>query len=410
MTIGVSGPVNLHILDWDLAGTELPPTNAFPLTSHFINALLKRGFKVVAYTNSTEIEEPMVLESGNLKVCISRQRSQPGRRFFLFEVEDLRKMMEAHPADFISAFWSYEFAWAALKTGKPMAVSLHDVAFQILLNIPDMFRLVRWVMNTIVVSKASHLIANSSYTFDQLCKSTQAKTRTIDNFYTSDLEDSLPYPLIKGNYLATAVQGFTRRKNVSTALHAFAKIRATHPDVEYHLIGVDMEEGGLAHQYARDNGIADGVRFLGPMPFEQVYQHIARARILLHPSREESFGMVPLEAMVAGTPVVGGKDSGFIPYLLDFGNTGLLCDINSPDDMAVAVNKLLDDPSLADSLVERARTFARENYSEDVIIAKHLAYYSEILGRPVKPGAPVAFEKADACQRDNLSTSSQVQD
>jgi len=385
MTIGVAGPVDLQILDWDLKSTDLPPTNAFPLTSHFINALLKRGFKVIAYTNSAAIAEPIVLESGNLKVCISRHKPQPGRRFFLFEVEDLRQMMEAHPADFISAFWSYEYAWAALKTNKPTVVSLHDVAFQILLQIPDMFRLVRWMMNTIVLSKAKHLIANSSYTYNQLGSRTKAKTRTINNFYTEHLDSSLPAQVEKQNYMVTAVQGFTRRKNVSTALQAFARIREKYPTLEYHLIGVDMEENGLAHQYARQHNLEAGVRFLGPLPFDEVYQRIASAKLLLHPSREESFGMVPLEAMVAGTPVVGGKSSGFIPDLLNFGKAGLLCDILSPDEIARHVCQLLGDRSLYEELVANARQHAMSNYSEDVVIREHLNYYSQILGRPVVP-------------------------
>lgn len=403
MTIGVSGPINLQLLDWDLAPTDLPPTNAFPLTSHFINALLKRGFRVVAYTNSCDITEPMVLESGNLKVCISRQRPQPGRRFFLFEVQDLYRMMQAHPADFISAFWSYEYAWAALKTGKPTAVSFHDVAFQILLNIPDMFRLVRWMMNTIVVSKAKYLIANSSYTYNQLGRRTRAKTRIIDNFYTNDLIARLPTHVDKGRYIATAVQGFTYRKNVQNALLAFAQVRARHPEMEYRLIGVDMEEGGLAQQFAETNGIADGVRFMGPLPFQEVYQQIVHARVLLHPAREESFGMVPLEAMVGGTPVVGGSKSGFIPDLLDQGRAGLLCDVESPDDIAGSLLRLLEDTELADEITEKGREFARDNFSEDVIMRKHLAYYSTILGRELKPAAGAAVTEENYT-RNNLPT------
>lgn len=403
MTIGVAGPVNLQILNWDLKIKNLPQTNAFPLTSHFINALLKRGFKVIAYTNSTEIAEPMVLESGNLKVCISRQKPQPGRRLFLFEVEDLRKMMVAHPAEFISAFWSYEYAWAALKTGKPTAISFHDVAFQILLNIPDMFRVVRWLINSIVVSKAKHLIANSSYTYNQLARRTQKKTRIIDNFYTSELEESIPEPLIKGNYITTAVQGFTHRKNVQNALHAFAQVRARHPELAYHLIGVDMEEGGLAQQYAQANGLTEGVRFLGPLPFDKVYQQIVHARVLLHPAREESFGMVPLEAMVGGTPVIGGSKSGFIPDLLDHGKAGLLCNVESPDDIAAALLRLLEDEQLTAEMTEKGRAFARASFSEDVIIDKHLAYYSDIVGRPIQPDN-TQYEPEDSLHRNTIHT------
>lgn len=385
MTIGVAGPIELRILDWDLKDTSLPPTNAFPLTSHFINALLKRGFKVIAYTNSTEIAEPMVLESGNLKVCISRQKPQPGRRFFLFEVEDLRKMMVAHPADFISAFWSYEFAWAALKTGKPTVVSLHDVALQILRKIPDMFRLVRWMINYIVVSKADFLLANSVYTYNQLDRKTKSKTRVIDNFYPSTLEQRLSANAQKGNYIITVAQGFTQRKNIENGLQAFALLRRQFPDLEYYLVGVDSEQGGLAQQYAEKQNLTDGVRFMGPMPYDDVFKLIQNAQVLLHPSREESFGMVLLEAMVARTPTVGGKDSGYIPHLLNYGEAGLLSDVESPESMATEVGRILSDRDLYQTLVHAGYTYAEENFSEEVIVHKHLDYYSEVLGRDLKP-------------------------
>ncbi|MBD1395627.1 glycosyltransferase family 4 protein [Pontibacter sp. JH31] len=403
MTIGVAGPVNLQILDWDLKDTNLPATNSFPLTSHFINALLKRGFKVIAYTNSTEIEEPMVLERGNLKVCISRQKPQPGRRFFLYEVEDLRKMMAAHPADFISAFWSYEFAWAALKTGKPTVVSLHDVAFQILRKIPDMFRLVRWMINYIVVSKADFLLANSSYTYNQLDRKTKSKTRIIDNFYPSTLEQRLSANAQKGNYIITVAQGFTHRKNIETGIQAFAILRKRFPDLEYYLVGVDSEEGGLAQQYAQKHNLTDGIRFIGPLPYDEVFRLIQNARVLLHPSREESFGMVLLEAMIARTPVVGGKDSGYIPHLLNYGKAGLLCDVNSPDSMATEVGRILSDEELYQSLVKAGYTYAEDNFSEDVIVDQHLKYYGEILGKPVQPGFPL-HEPEGTFRRNTIPT------
>ena len=406
MTIGVAGPINLQILDWDLKGTNLPPTNAFPLTSHFINALLKRGFKVIAYTNSTEIAEPMVLESGNLKVCISRQKPQPGRRFFLFEVKDLRRMMAAHPADFISAFWSYEYAWAALKTGKPTVVSLHDVAFQILRKIPDMFRLVRWMINYIVVSKANFLIANSVYTYNQLDNRTKTKTRVIDNFYPCTLEQRLAATAHKGNYIITVAQGFTHRKNIETGLQAFSILRKQFPDLEYFLVGVDSEEGGLAQQYAHKHNLTDGVRFVGPLPYDEVFGLIQNAQVLLHPSREESFGMVLLEAMIARTPVVGGESSGYIPHLLNYGKAGLLCDVNSPDSMAAEVGRILSDKMLYQALVQEGYNYAEGNFSEDVIIDKHLAYYSDIMGKPFQPDVPL-YEPDEAFHRNTIPTAKQ---
>ncbi|MBC5991213.1 glycosyltransferase family 4 protein [Pontibacter cellulosilyticus] len=385
LTIGVCGPIDLRLLDWELKEQNLPETNTFPLPTHFINALLHRGFNVIAYTNSPFIEEAMVFEGKHLKVCIAPQRPQPGRRFFQFEVKELQRLIEQHPSDFISAFWSYEYSWAALRTGIPTAVGLHDVALQILFQHKDIFRLVRWAINYIVVTKAKHLIANSSYTYNMLDNSTKKKTRIINNFYPAELEDQLKVPVQKSNHIVSVGMGFTHRKNISTALHAFALVRKKHPELEYHLLGAGMEPEGAAQQYAREQGLEDGVKFMGVQSYDEVLHEISHARLLLHPAREESFGMVLLEAMIARTPVIGGKDSGYVPILLDGGNAGLLCDINLPQKISEAILKLIEDNMLCKQLAQQAYTFARNNYSEEVIVDQHLAYYSEILEKPLSP-------------------------
>lgn len=385
LTIGVCGPIDLKILDWDIKQEDLPETNGFPLTSHFINALLKRGYKVIGYTNSPVLEQPQVLKSGNLTVCIATVKPKPGRRFFDFEIEALRQHIVTHPADIISAFWTYEYALAALSTPIPTVVNIHDVAFNILLKQPDMFRLVRWMMNYRTVGKAKYLVANSGYTYSLLARSEKAKAITINNFYTPEIERIAKTVTNKGNYIVSVVQGFTKRKNIHGSLRAFAKVRKRFPDLQYHLVGVDMEENGPAHQYALNLGIADGVKFIGCLDFEDVVRETAGAKVLVHPSYEESFGMAMLEAMVAGTPVVGGRKSGFVPELLAQGKAGMLCDISSPDAMADCTIKLLEDEQLWKNTVRYAQNYARENFSEDVIVKQHLALLSRILGKNFFP-------------------------
>ncbi|TPE43057.1 glycosyltransferase family 4 protein [Pontibacter mangrovi] len=385
MTIGVCAPVDIKMLNWELADTDLPETHAVPLSTNFVNGLLERGFKVIVYTNSPDIQEPKVYQTEQLTVCVGRMKPQPGRRFFLFEINDMARLIKQHPADFISAFWSYEYAWAAQKAGIPMVVSLHDVALQILLNHKDMFRLVRWAMNYVVVTRASHIIANSDYTYNMLDRGTRRKSRVINNFFPPDLESMVAPQKEKGNYIVSVLMGFSHRKNVETALKAFAKVRKKNPALEYHLVGAEMEMNGLAHQYARENGLDEGVKFLGQMPFKQVMDQIAGAKALLHPAREESFGMVLLEAMVARTAVIGGKNSGYVPTLLDNGNTGLLCDVESPDSIAGAILQVVEDDKLRAQLEERGYNFAQENYSADAIIQQHLDYYATILGKPLVP-------------------------
>ncbi|WP_299759201.1 glycosyltransferase family 4 protein [uncultured Pontibacter sp.] len=379
MVIGVSGPVDIKLLECDFGDTAIPGTNTFPLISHFINALIKRGHHVIAYTNSGDISEPTVLYSKQVTVCIGCTKPQPGRRMFNFEREQLKALMLQHPSDIIYAFWTYEYAWAALDSGIPTVVSIHDIAWKILLKQPDMFRLVRFIMNTIVIFRAKWLVANSTYTYSQLSARNKRKATVINNFYTPYLDELTPSGIVKGNYIISVVMGFTKRKGVPRALHAFAKLKKQFPALEYHLIGADMEPGGAAQQYARQHNLEDGVQFLGPLSHQELTQRVAAAKALLHPSEEESFGMAVLESMIAGTPVVGGQRSGFVPYLLDQGNAGVLCDIYSDEEMAAAVGRLLTDDAYAQQVASKAYSFAKANFSEEVVTAQHLQLYTSIL-------------------------------
>ncbi len=382
ITIGVCGPIDLKLLNWNIPANSLPATNSFPLTSYYINALLKRGYKVIAYTNSTSITEPTVIESGNLKVCISREKSQPGRRFFKFEIEDLKALIQAHPAEAISAFWTYEYALAAIGSGIPTAIGIHDVAWKILVKQFDPFRFVRWLMNWRVISKAKVLVANSTYTYGQLSGSTKKKTVVIPNFYPEEMEKVKLAGITKGNYIIASSNGFTKRKNIHRAIQAFAQVRPQFPNTELYLIGTDMEENGPAQQYAESKGLAKGIRFLGKQPYNKVLELVAGAKVLVCPSMEESFGMAILEAMVVGTAVVAGDKSGYVPSLLDHGRAGVLCNIYSTDSIAQGIAKLLQDTTYREQLEDVAMDYAAKNFSEETVIKQHILLLEKIFNTP----------------------------
>lgn len=124
-------------------------------------------------------------------------------------------------------------------------------------------------------------------------------------------------------------------------------------------------------------------------------QHMAKAKVLLHPSVEESFGMAVLESMLAHTPVVGGKRSGFVPYLLNHGDAGVLCDVTSAAAMATAVEKLLLDRELSGQVAKKANAFAKANFSEEVVINKHLDIFKSILNIGNTYPPMLAKEKAE---------------
>ncbi len=386
MKIGIAGPVSLGLLAYpNEPPSDLPGCHEAPIIAALVNALLARGHQVVVFTLSPEVTDSYVFASPELVVCVARQRRRRrSRDLYRIERTGLIELMRSHPVDVINAHWSYDYAWAALDSGAPTLVTVRDHARTIFLHAPDAFRLVRLFMNGHVLRKAKHLSANSEYLKGRLSSSQRHRTRVIHNFYSHSLDELVA----KGEttaeatdrpVVASVVNGFGRRKNVSGALQGFALTRRELPEAQLRLIGDGMGEGGPAWAFAVAAGLTAGVSFLGRLPYLETVTEIAAATLLLHPALEESFCMTGLEAMVLGTPVVGGRDSGNVPFLLDHGRAGFLCDVRSPHAISEALVRAASDPERREAIRRNARTFARERFSEDTVVSAYLRYYQDIL-------------------------------
>jgi L-malate glycosyltransferase len=380
--IGVAGPMTLDLLDYGSeCPADLPGGYDFPLVSSLVNDLLSRGHRVVAFTTSEGLLQPYVRRAGALELCVAPRRARhAGRDLMRAERAHLVSLMSDHPVDIMNAQWSYEFAWAALDTGRPTLVTLQDHATTILLQARDAYRAARWVMNWRVLRRAPYLSTISPYLYDLLPAHQRARARVIPEFYSPDVAALQAGRREQGAYVVSVCNGFGRRKNVGAALQAFALLRRERPDLEYRLIGADMEAGGSCQRFAQRNGLADGVCFVGRRPHCEVLATVAGARALVHPSLEESFGLAVLEAMALGTPVIGGRTSGNIPRLLDHGRNGLLCDVRSPFDLAASVIACVAEPGLAAPMAERARRFAHERFRQETVVQQYVEYYEAILG------------------------------
>jgi len=105
----------------------------------------------------------------------------------------------------------------------------------------------------------------------------------------------------------------------------------------------------------------DGL-FLGPVPYEQVPALYHRFDAFVLPSHTEGLPRVVLEAQATGTPVIATSVGG-VPEVVEDGTTGLLCDPRSAEELAVAIEKLIDDPSLRTDLARAGREQVASSYS-----------------------------------------------
>lgn len=389
--LGMAGPVSLDLIAHpDGFPRDLPEGYPAPIVAHFVNGLLRRGHHVTVFTTSKGIQEPRVIEQGQLIVCIApRYRPRSAVSFFRRERRWLRALMREYPCDLIYAMWSYEFALAALDSGMPTIVHYHDHAWTILRNNADAYRFLRWLLNARVTRRAQHCVANSEYL--KAAFGLQGRDMyVIPNFLPVDasLED-VPFAE-RADRIVTVSNGFAGHKNVQRALEAFQRARRQGLCAEFRLIGHQMGPGEEAEQYAHAHGLADGLKFVGPVSYEKALAEIANAKLLLHPALEESFGMTILEAMRAGTPVVAGRKSGNVPYLLDFGRCGYLCDVTDARDIEVTLIEALTKADDTEARVCSGRQRFEQCYSEDRALDRLEIYCSRVLGSRV---SAVAMEK-----------------
>jgi glycosyltransferase involved in cell wall biosynthesis len=356
------------------SSVALPHGYPFPMTSLLVNEVLHRGHEVVAYTTSTDIQAPVRLCYPPFTLCIIPSRlHHMGKTLFQSEIGGLHQAMREQPCDVINAQWTYEFAAAALRSGLPALMTLQDHARTIFLQYRDAYRLIRWGLNTYVVNRAKYLSVTSPYVYALLPPHQQRKSVIIPNFLNQSVLARPHNASSRECYFVSVCNGFSRRKNVQTALLAFRQFRRIGPHLQYWIVGEDCQPGGPAYEFCRTHGCLEGVVFVGPVPYARVIELVGNAVFMLHPSYEEAFGMSVLESMALGTPVIGGHSSGNIPYLIRHRETGLLCDVSRPASICDAIAALAGDSALRDAVRAGARDEVLRRYSASTVVDQYLS-------------------------------------
>ncbi len=140
-------------------------------------------------------------------------------------------------------------------------------------------------------------------------------------------------------------------------------------------------EGPLRSQLeglARDAGVADRVHFLGRVPDMVPYYQAADIFVLPSIARSEAFGMVQLEAMALGVPVVNTNLDTGVPFVSLHGLTGLTVAPADADALHSAIASLLADRDLAARFGAAAKLRVEQEFSLEVMVARTLTLYQEV--------------------------------
>jgi phosphatidylinositol alpha-mannosyltransferase len=168
------------------------------------------------------------------------------------------------------------------------------------------------------------------------------------------------------------------RKGFRVMVAAFARLAERYADARLVVAGDGSERDAVGSLPA---AVRERVTLLGTVPHDELPPYHAAGEVFCAPAvGRESFGIVLVEAMAAGLPVVATDIPGYREVVRD-GVEGLLVPPSSPGQTAEALGRILDDPELAKRLGEAGRARA-ERYSWDTVADEIEAVYREAAGGP----------------------------
>lgn len=397
MKIGIASPISLRLLaDCVDHGSDLPCGYSFPFLALLVREYLRGGHRVEVFALDPTITRAQTFTGPALTIHIGRYRPRPrdrGLDFFAAERADLLSAMRRSDCGILHAHWTYEFALAGLDSGLPCLITAHDAPWSVLRYGPNGYRMIRLMMAMKVGRRAQTMTAVSPYVAEHWRKYLlhHEPMEVIPN----GLPDSNFAPAAKTGQdgpvrFAAVLTGWGKRKNGSTLLEAFSRVRRELPDAQLTLLGDGYGVGEEGHIWAMRRELTGGVHFAGAQPYDRLLARLGeQTDILVHPALEECHPLSVVEAMALGLPVIGGRHSGGVPWTLDNGHAGLLTDVAHAPALAEAMVRLGRDLALRNALAHAGWLRAGQEFRISTTANRYLAAYERILASSGRP-APVS--------------------
>ena len=177
----------------------------------------------------------------------------------------------------------------------------------------------------------------------------------------------------------------TPRKRVDLLVDAFGRVR--HPSARLVIAGNDM--GALAETRAAVHtyGLADRVVFTGLLGSRERLEALAAAAVVVYPSHDEVFGLVPLEALLCGTPVIVADDSGCGEVVGEVGG-GHVIPLGSADALSSAILDVLRAPGDWATRADAAGRCVRHTFGADAVTAQLDTLYQTVQDTAVTSAVP----------------------
>lgn len=354
-----------------------------PAVTSLVLGFLKKGHKIVAFTKDPETSQFCVLKGACLKVYVVPSIRKGWRRilnkFLITDLYLILKMWQSKDiVDVMSVHWTRDYAFGARHWIRkcPVTVTVRDV-------IPIISKLqpIGWstkMWNGLTMNnKHFHFIANSDYTRDMIKLLWGKETRVIYNSVSSmflDYKEERKYDRFTFVCITTSID---ERKNIDTLLYSFKMFHEQVQNSSLMLVGPCFVRDNPTVKKWGQIGLLESVVLNGRKDGNEIKSILTRAHCLVHPSREETFGNILIEAMACKCQIIGGMNSGAVPYVLKQGMLGILCDVNSAKSLYDAMLKSYNGNH--ENMIMEAFHIVHTEYSPERICQDYIDYYQQLL-------------------------------
>jgi glycosyltransferase involved in cell wall biosynthesis len=249
------------------------------------------------------------------------------------------------------------------------------------IRVPSDYRLCR-VFQRIGLRNARHLVSPSIAHADEIAREIN-RDRADISVIPHDLPAWWPIghdPVVED--IVLWVGRLERRKGIIDALRGFRGVLDARPEARLVVIGSahrTVDPKLVAQEIDRLN-LKRNIQMIGSMPHNQIISWYKRARIFLFPTYYETFGLVALEAMACGLPVVGYR-AGAVPEIVEDKHTGLLVEPGDTTGLAASMLRLISDDAVWNAM-SQASIQSIDQYRHSRAITATESVYTQLLGRP----------------------------
>lgn len=393
-------------------------------------ALSRLGWQVDMFTRKTNPNDPAIVQHNphcrTIRLVAGAEEFVPRDRLFEFMptfVEAFQQYQSKHHYPLIHTnYWMS--AWVGLEVQKTHNVelihtyhSLGAVKYQAVPNRPTIAQ-TRLAVEQQILEQARCIVATSPQE-EMMLRSLVSESGRIEvipcgtdlnNFYAiPKLEARQKLGLKPTDEVVLYVGRFDPRKGIETLVRSFELIKQNSTDpsnLRLVIVGgsaadkADGQERQRIEQLVNELGLAENVIFAGRVGHDRLPLYYTAADVCAIPSHYEPFGLVAIEAMACGTPVVA-SDVGGLKFTIVPEETGLLVPPKDTAAFAVAIGRILNDELWARKLRKRASERVQQNFSWTGVAAQLSDLYRRSLAESIMDDGVILAPRKAAYSRVN---------